>query len=213
MTAPTAMPPWLPAAAGGLIAVGALFMMVKGVARAATGTDPSLVPFFGAFVCAGLAAAAGALWKSAARVRWLAAVAGTFAAAGGAASLMAIAYLATGTIPETAGAPPLAGGAYLVLSVGAFGSLAALGGGVAVNRSLPGWWRWLPLGLTAAQIPIFAIAEVTGALTGSDVVADWIGPAVTGAAWMLLGFGVTRGQTRSPRGRRRRHAWAGRRRP
>lgn len=176
-------------AAGILIATGALFMVTKGVVRATTGADPSLVPFFGVFAGAGLTAAAAALGSTARRLRWLCATAGALAAGGTAAAVVAIAYLVTGTIPETAGASPIVGGSYAAMSIGVFGALVALGAAVAVNRTLEGLWRWLPLGLIAAQFPIFAIADAAGEFSGSDVVADGFGLGLTGLAWMILGYG------------------------
>lgn len=192
-------------AAGILVAIGALFMVTKGVIRATTGADPSLVPFFSGFAGAGLTAAAAALGSTARRLRWLCATAGALAAGGTAAAVVAIAYLVTGTIPETAGASPVVGGSYAAMSIGVFGSLVALGVVVAVNRALAGWWRWLPLGLIAAQFPIFAIADAAGEVSRSDVVADGLGLALTGAAWMILGYPFTRarlaaGQHLSPDG-------------
>lgn len=177
-------------AAGILVATGALFMVTKGLTRAVTGTDPSLVPFFGVFTGAGLVAAAAALRSAARRLRWLCAAAVALAAGGTSAAVVALAYLMTGTIPETPGASSVVGGSYAAMSIGVFGSLAALGVAVEVNRVLPGWWRWLPLGLIAAQLPIFAIADVAGEFSGSEAVADGFGLALTGIAWMVLGYGL-----------------------
>lgn len=109
MTARTHVRSSFAGSGGGLVAVGALFIVVKGVVRAATGADPSLVPFFG-----GASAAAG-------RRCGRAVVVGD-----------------TGTVADRRRGADVVGGAYTALSVGASGSLAALGVVAAVNRSLPG---------------------------------------------------------------------------
>lgn len=181
-----------------MVATGALFIMIKGVTRATTGADPSLVPFFGVCTGVGITAAAAGLRGSARRLRWLCAAAGALAAGGTAAAVVAIAFLATGTIPETQGASPVVGGSYAALSIGVFGSLVAMGVVIAANRLLPGWWRWLPLGLIAAQFPIFAIADIAGEVSGSDMVADGVGLTLTGIAWMVFGYGLTLAQPVTP---------------
>jgi hypothetical protein len=178
--------------AGVLVAVGALMMLAKGVLLIATENDRSLVPWFGLFTALGFTVAAVALWRSATRLRWLTAVGGMLALAGVVASSVAIIYLVTGTIPESEDAPGAVGGSYIALSAGAFLALLALGIVMAANRSLAGRWRWLPLGVLAAQFPIFIVAGAIGDTIGSETVTDGLGLALTGAAWILLGYALTR---------------------
>ena len=178
--------------AGVLVAVGALMMLAKGVLLIATDNDRSLVPWFGLFTALGFTAAAIALWRSTTRLRWLSVVGGAFALVGVIGSLVAIIYLVTGTIPESENAPAAVGASYIALSAGSFLALLALGIVIAANRSLAGRWRWLPLGLLAAQFPIFIIAGAVGESIGSETVTDGLGLALTGAAWILLGYALTR---------------------
>ena len=126
------------------------------------------MPWFGLFTTLGFAAAAVALWRSTARLRWLTMIGGVLALVGVVASLVAIGYLVTGTIPESTNAPAAVGGSYIVLSAAAFLSLLVLGVVIAANRSLAAGWRWLPLGLLAAQFPIFIIAGAIGDTIGSE---------------------------------------------
>ena len=184
--------------AGVLVALGALMMLAKGLLLITTGNDRSLVPWFGLFTALGFVAAAIALWRSATRLRWLSAVGGALALVGVVASLVAIIYLATGTIPESDSAPAAVGASYAVLSAGGFLALLALGVVIAANRSLAGRWRWLPLGLLAVQFPIFIIAGAVGDTIGSESVTDGLGLALTGAAWILLGYALTRQPIPSP---------------
>ena len=178
--------------AGFLIAAGAAAMAVKGVLRTVTGDDRSLVPWFGLLTCLGFVVVAVALWRSVQRLRWLVALGGLVALIGAGAAVVAVVYLITGTIPESDGAPSAVGASYAVLSAGAFISLLSLGIVIAANRSLSGWWRWLPLGLLAVQMPIFIVAGAIGEGVGSEVVTDGLGIALTGAAWMLLGYAIAK---------------------
>ena len=178
--------------AGVLVALGALMMLAKGLLLIATDNDRSLVPWFGLFTALGFIAAAIALWRSAIRLRWLSAVGGALALVGVVASLVAIIYLVTGTIPESDNAPSAVGASYIALSAGGFLALLALGIVIATNRSLAGQWRWVPLGLLAVQFPIFIIAGAVGDTIGSESLTDGLGLALTGAAWMLLGYALTR---------------------
>lgn len=178
--------------AGVLLAVGATMMLAKGLLLIVTDNDRSLVPWFGLFASAGFAVAASALRRSATRLRWLSATGGALALVGVVASLIAVAYLVTGTIPETDDAPTQVGVSYIISTIGVFLSLLMLGIVIAANRSLPGRWRWLPLGLLAAQFPIFVVAGAIGDSTGSEEVTDGLGLALTGAAWILLGYAMTR---------------------
>ncbi len=178
-------------AAAVLVALGALMMLAKGVLLIVTDNDRSLVPWAGFFWNAGLATGAVALWRTVRRLRWLAAVGGTLAAVGFVGSLVAVGYLVTGTIPETDDAPAAVGASYAVLAAGTFLSLLAIGIVIARNRSLAGRWRWLPLGLLAAQFPIFIVGGAIGEGIGSENVADGLSLALTGVAWTLLGYAMS----------------------
>ncbi len=91
-------------------------MLAKGVLLITTDNDRSLVPWFGLFTASGFIAAAIALWRAAARLRWLSAVGGALALVGVVASLVAIIYLVTGTIPESDNAPAAVGASYIALA-------------------------------------------------------------------------------------------------
>lgn len=185
--------------AGALVALGATIMFTKGVLLIVTGNDRSLVPWFGLFTSVGLTITAGCLWRSVSRLRSLAAIAGAFGVVGIAASIVAVGYLVTGTIPETADAGDAVGGSYVVLSVGAFGCLLLTGAVIAVDHWLPGRWRWLPLAVIGAQFPIFIVAGAIGDTIGSADTTDGLGLALTGAAWMVLGYALSlRSQPPSP---------------
>jgi hypothetical protein len=178
--------------AGLLVAAGAVAMAIKGVLLVVTGNDRSLVPWFGLLTSLGFVLAAVALWRSVQRLRWLSALGGVAALTGVAAAAVAVGYLITGTIPESEGAPSAVGASYAILAAGAFLSLLSLGIVIAANRSLSGWWRWLPLGLVAVQMPIFIVAGAIGDGVGSEDVTDGMSLALTGAAWMLLGYALAR---------------------
>jgi hypothetical protein len=178
--------------AGLLVAAGAVVMAIKGVLLVVTGNDRSLVPWFGLLTSLGFVLAAVALWRSVQRLRWLSALGGVAALTGVAAAAVAVGYLITGTIPESEGAPSAVGASYAILAAGAFLSLLSLGIVIAANRSLSGWWRWLPLGLVAVQMPIFIVAGAIGDGVGSEDVTDGMSLALTGAAWMLLGYALAR---------------------
>jgi hypothetical protein len=175
---------------GLLVAAGATAMAVKGVLLMVTGNDRSLVPWFGLFISLGFVIAATALWRSVQRLRWMAALGGLAALAGAAAAVVAIGYLVTGTIPESDGAPSSVAGSYVVLAAAVFVSLLSLGIVIAANRSLPGWWRWLPLATLAIQMPIFIVAGAIGEGVGSEDVTDGLGLALTGGAWMFLAYAL-----------------------
>lgn len=178
--------------AGLLVAAGAVAMAIKGVLLVVTGNDRSLVPWFGLLTSLGFVLAAVALWRSVQRLRWLSALGGVAALTGVATAAVAVGYLITGTIPESEGAPSAVGASYAILAAGAFLSLLSLGIVIAANRSLSGWWRWLPLGLVAVQMPIFIVAGAIGDGVGSEDVTDGMSLALTGAAWMLLGYALAR---------------------
>ncbi len=176
--------------AGLLIAAGAAAMAAKGVLLTVTSNDRSLVPWFGLLTCLGFVVAAVALWRSVQRLHWLAALGGLTAVIGAGAAVVAVGYLITGTIPESDGAPSAVGASYVIMAAGTFLSLLSVGIVIAVNRSLSGWWRWLPLGVLAVQMPIFIVAGAIAEGVGSEDVADGLSLALTGAAWMLLGYGL-----------------------
>ena len=50
----------------------------------------------------------------------------------------------------------------------------------------------MPVAVIAAQFPIFMLAETVGDAFGRSTVADGLGMAVTGAAWGLLAYALTR---------------------
>jgi hypothetical protein len=178
--------------AGFLVMAGATAVAVKGVLLMATGNDRSLVPWFGLFTCLGFVIAASALWRSVQGLRWLAALGGLAALTGAAAAAVAVVYLITGTIPESDGAPSAVGASYAVMAAGTFIALLILGIVIAANRSLSGWWRWVPLGVLGVQMPIFVVAGAIAEGVGSEDVADGLSLALTGAAWMLLGYALAR---------------------
>lgn len=166
-------------------------MLIKGVLLVVSGNDRSLVPWFGLFGGVGLTLAAVALSRSVTRLRWLSVVAACFGVVGIGAAIVAVLYLVTGTIPETADAPDAVGGSYVVNSIGVFVCLALLGTVVVRNHSLPGRWRWLPLGVLVVQFPIFIVAGAIGDTVGSEETTDGLGLALTGAVWMILGYSLT----------------------
>lgn len=174
--------------AGALVAAGAAMMLAKGILLITTGHDRSLVPWFSLFSSVGLTLAAVALGRSVERWRWLALVSGLGATVGLISSVVAVVYLVTGTIPESPGAPTLVEVSYGVMSGGVFLALLALGILIVGNGSLAGSWRWFPLGLIIAQLPIFILAGAVGDGVGSEELTDGLGLAVTGAVWMLLGY-------------------------
>lgn len=177
--------------AGALIALGSAAMLAKGILLIFTGHDRSLVPWFGLLVTAGLMAASMALRRSAQRWRWLAWLGGGAALVGLVSAVVAVVYLLSGTIPESPGAPELVGGSYGVMSAGVAVSLLSLGVLMAGNRSLRGRWRWYPLGLIVAQLPIFIVAGAIAVVVGSEDLADGLGLAFTGLAWILLGYAIS----------------------
>jgi hypothetical protein len=142
------------------------------------------------FTCLGFVVAAVALWRSVQRLRWLAALGGLAALIGAGAAVVAVVYLITGTIPESDGAPSAVGASYAIMAAGTFIALLILGIVIAANRSLSGWWRWLPLGLLAVQMPIFIVAGAIAEGAGSEDVADGLSLVFTGAAWILLGYAI-----------------------
>ena len=177
--------------AGALIALGSAAILAKGMLLIFTGHDRSLVPWFGLLVTAGFVAASLALWRSVERWRWLAWLGGGAALVGLVSSVVAVVYLIAGTIPESPGAPALVGVSYGVMSAAVAVSLLSLGVLIAGNRSLLGRWRWFPLGLIVAQLPIFIVAGAIGDGVGSEDLTDGLGLALTGLAWILLGYVVS----------------------
>jgi len=177
--------------AGALIALGSAWILAKGILLIFTGHDRSLVPWFGLFVMSGFVVASMALWRTAHRWRWLAWLGGGAALVGVVSAVVAVVYLLSGTIPESPGAPALVGGSYAVMSAGVAVSLLSLGVLVAGNRSLRGGWRWYPLGLIVAQLPIFIVAGAIAIVVGSEDLADGLGLAITGLAWILLGYAIS----------------------
>jgi hypothetical protein len=84
------------------------------------------------------------------RLRRISIAAACFGAVGISASIVAVLYLVTGTIPETDDAPGAVGGSYVVLTIGVLICVTLLGALISTNHSLPGRWRWLPLGILLA---------------------------------------------------------------
>jgi hypothetical protein len=185
----TAMPLMRPA--GALVAVGASMMLIKGVLLIVTGNDRSLVPWFGLFSGVGLSLAAVALSRSVTRLRPLSVAATCFGVVGIGASTVAVVYLVTGTIPETDDAPGAVGGSYAVLTIGVVVCVALLAAVISTNHSLPGQWRWLPLGVLLAQFPVFVVAGAIGDTIGSEDTTDGLGLALSGVVWMVLGYSLT----------------------
>jgi len=177
--------------AGALIALGSAAILAKGMLLIFTGHDRSLVPWFGLLVTAGFVVASLALRRSVERWRWLAWLGGGAALVGLVSSVVAVVYLIAGTIPESPGAPALVGVSYGVMSAAVAVSLLSLGVLIAGNRSLLGRWRWFPLGLIVAQLPIFIVAGAIGDGVGSEDLTDGLGLALTGLAWILLGYVVS----------------------
>lgn len=178
--------------AAGLIALGASTMIVKGLARIATGGDPSLVPWFGLGVTLGLTLACLAVIKGFGH-SWPLKLGAGVGAVGVAASAVAIGFLITGTIPETSGSPAAVDASYGLLSAASILGLTILAATIARRRLLPGRWRWVLLGVLAAQLPIFALAEAIGEAIGRGSVTDGLGLTLTGAAWVLVAYSLTRG--------------------
>lgn len=174
--------------AGALVAAGAAMMLAKGLLLITTGHDRSLVPWFSLLSSCGLVLVAVALWRRVERLRWLVLVGGLGAVVGVSSSVVAVGYLIGGTIPESPEAPSLVGASYGVMSGGVFVAVLALGLVIAVNSALAGWWRWFPVGLVVAQLPIFIIAGAVGDGVGSEELTDGLGLALTGTAWIVLGY-------------------------
>ena len=174
-----------------LIAAGASMMLVKGVVRALTTADLSLVPWFGLGAALGLTLVARSLTREGSSTR-----ATTFAAwlGGGAAvaAIVAVGYLLTGTIPESDGAPALVGLSYAVMATGTFLALFVLGVVIAQRRLLENRWRWVPIAVIAVQFPVFMLSEAVGDALGRSTVTDGLGMALTGVAWALLAYALTR---------------------
>ena len=126
--------------AAALIAAGASMMLLKGAVRMLTTVDLSLVPWFGLGAAAGLTLVALSLNVEGTR-GWATILAACLGAGGGIAAIVAVAYLLTGTIPESAGAPAGVGLSYAVMTVGTFLALAILGALIARRRLLDGRWR------------------------------------------------------------------------
>ena len=178
--------------AGALVMLGAVMTLIKGAIRTVSGEDPSLVPFFGLFATLGLVFAAVTWWRSEIGSRWLIGVAGVSAAVGFVASMIAVVYLVTGTIPETDGAVPLVGASYAILAAAAFLCLLMLGIAIGRLRLLNGRWRWLPIGVLLVQFPIFIVAEAIGEALDEPTVSDGLSMVLTGVAWILLGYAIAR---------------------
>jgi len=177
--------------AGALIALGSAAILAKGMLLMFTGHDRSLVPWFGLLVMSGFVVASIALRRSVERWRWLAWLGGGAALVGLVSAVVAVVYLLSGTIPESPEAPGLVGVSYAVMSAGVAVSLLSLGVLIAGNRSLRGRWRWFPLGLIVAQLPIFMLAGAIAIVVGSEDLADGLGLAFTGLAWILLGYAIS----------------------
>lgn len=169
---------------------GAAMILAKGVLLILTGEDRSLVPWFALLTSAGFGLVAIVLIRTADRWRWLTWLGGTGAALGFLSSVVAVLYLVTGTIPESPGAPDLVGFSYGVSSAGIAVAVLSLGIVIVGNRSLSGFWRWLPVGLIVVQLPIFIVAGAVGDGVGSEELTDGLGLALTGVAWMWLGYGL-----------------------
>ena len=175
-------------------------MGIKGVLLMTTGNDRSLVPWFALLTSIGFCLGAAALWRATNRWRFLAVLGGVASAVGVGAAIISVGYLVSGTIPETPDAPGLVGLPYAVASGGVALAIVSLGILILVNRSLTGRWRWLPIGLILGQIPIFIISGAIGDTVGSEDVTDGLGLALTGAAWMLLGWALAYRHQRQPTG-------------
>lgn len=166
-------------------------MLAKGVLLIFTGHDRSLVPWFVLLASSGLVVASVALRRWVERWRWLAWVGGAAAMVGVVASMVAVGYLITGTIPESPNAPGLVGASYGVMSAGFGASVLSLGVLIVANRALRGRWRWFPIGLIVGQLPFFIVGGAIGEGVGSEDVADGLGLALTGIAWILLGYALS----------------------
>ena len=178
--------------AGALIALGSAAILAKGMLLMFTGHDRSLVPWFGLLVMSGFVVASIALRRSVERWRWLAWLGGGAALVGLVSAVVAVVYLLSGTIPESPEASGLVGVSYAVMSAGVAVSLLSLGVLIAGNRSLHGGWRWYPLGLIVAQLPIFIVAGAIAIVVGSsEDLTDGLGLALTGLAWILLGYAIS----------------------
>lgn len=157
------------------------------------GLRRALTAGFGSEV--GREAAALALWRSVDRARWLAAVGAASAVVGLIGAAVAVGYLLTGTIPESDHASAAVGGSYVVLTAGVVVALVSLAIVILVNRVLVGRWSWLPLGLIAVQLPIFILAGAVGDGLDSPDLTDGLGLALTGIAWMTLGYAFSQKST------------------
>jgi hypothetical protein len=139
----------------------------------------------------GLTLAALALSRYVTRLRQLSLAAIGFGVIGIGASMVAVLYLVTGTIPETDDAPGAVGGSYVVLTIGVYVCLILVGAVISTNHSLPGRWSWLPIGIVLAQFPIFIVAGAIGDTIGSEDTTDGLGLALTGVVWIVLGYSLT----------------------
>jgi hypothetical protein len=125
----------------------------------------------------------------------LAAVGAASAVVGLIGAAVAVGYLLAGTIPESDHASAAVGGSYVVLTAGVVVALVSLAIVILVNRVLVGRWSWLPLGLIAVQLPIFILAGAVGDGLDSPDLTDGLGLALTGIAWMTLGYAFSQKST------------------
>lgn len=179
--------------AAGALALGSLAMLVKGAVRATVGDDLSLVPWFGLGATLGLGISAFTIQRPSGPIRSVAALASmALAAVGSIASLVAVGYLVTGTIPETPGAPAAVSISYGTLATCQFLALLLLGIVVARQRTFNGPWRWVLVGVIVAQFPVFIIAGAIGEAIGRENLTDGLGLAMTGGLWMLLPYAMAK---------------------
>ena len=170
------------AALAGLGVAGGGFLIAKGVIRASTGDDLSFVPISTFLMGFGLLALAGTVTETRRFPRSVTA-GGALGVVAIGSGFVALAYVLTGTIPESDGAPALVGVSYGVGAAAAYLAQLVLGVTAARSRALAGRLRWAPLGVVVLQFPVFILAGAIGDTIGDETVTDGLGMALTGALW------------------------------
>ncbi len=169
--------------------VGAGFLCAKGAIRATSGDDVSLVPAFLFFLGFGLLGLA-AVVADTGRLSAMVLLGRVLAVVGILAGAIALAYVLTGTIPETDDAPATVGVSYGLGAAATFLGQLVLGIAAVRTEALPGRLRWAPIGVVILQFPVFIVAGAIGDGIGDETVTDGLGMLLTGALWATSSVAV-----------------------